>query len=126
MPRIALVLALVVAAGPCLAGEGPVLLEAAFGNTIVSTYPDGRTARLWLEPNGAYSAEGRDHDRSNGHWRVKDGKLCLKQAHPFAFGFVYCTLLSQFSSGSNWVTRAVTGEMIQIKLQRGRPDPGEG
>jgi hypothetical protein len=33
-------------------------LEAAFGNTIVSTYANGDTAKLWLERNGRYRGSG--------------------------------------------------------------------
>jgi hypothetical protein len=126
MFRIVLVLGFVAVAGSSTAGDGSELLAQAFGNTIVSTYPDGRTAQLWLQPGGVYTAEGRDHDRSTGHWRVQDGRLCLKQAHPFAFGYVYCTRLAQFSSGSFWISKAVTGETIRITLVRGRPDQGDG
>ncbi len=121
MLRMSLVLALAAAAGPCFADDGAGLLATAFTNTIISTYPDGRNAKLWLKPGGAYMAEGREHEPSNGHWRVKDGKLCLSQTHPFAFGFVYCTALSQFSSGTRWISKAVTGETIEIKLVQGRP-----
>ena len=34
-------------------------VEAAFGNTVVTTYPDGRTQLLWLSRDGAYTAKGR-------------------------------------------------------------------
>lgn len=122
MFRIVMAVTLAAVAGPGMAGDVSTLLEAAFGNTVVSTYPDGRTAELWLQPDGVYTAEGRDHDRSRGAWWVKDGRLCLKQAHPFAFGYVYCTLLSQFSAGSSWISKAVTGETIRIQLVHGRPD----
>jgi hypothetical protein len=108
-----------------LADDYPALVSAAFGNTIVSTYPDGRTAQLWLQPGGDYTATGRYHEPTNGHWWVKDDRLCLKQAHPFAFGFVYCTSLAQFTSGSSWISKAVTGETIRISLVRGKPEaPG--
>jgi hypothetical protein len=123
---VSLVLGLVAFGAPSMAQDDSSLLSQAFGNTILSTYPDGRTAKLWLQADGSYFGEGRDHDRSTGHWRVQDGRLCLKQAHPFAFGFVYCTRLAQFSTGSVWVSRAVTGETIQITLVRGRPEPTEG
>ncbi len=120
MLRTALVLVFVASAGPSLASDWYTLIAGAFGNTIVSTYPNGLTAKLWLQPGGVYTAEGRYHEPSFGHWKVKDDKLCLKQAHPFAFGYVYCTPLSGFSSGTHWVGKAVTGETIQIRLLRGR------
>jgi hypothetical protein len=126
MFRVALFLVLLAAARPGVAADSSDLLAAAFGNTIVSTYPDGRTAELWLQPGGLYTAEGRERDRSNGRWWVKDDRLCLKQAHPFAFGYVYCTRLSQFTTGSIWISRAVTGETIQITLVRGIRMKAEG
>ena len=122
MLRMSLVLALVAAAGPSVADDWSGMLATAFTNTIVSTYPDGRTAKLWLQPGGVYTAEGRYHEPTNGHWQVRDSKLCLKQAHPFAFGYVYCTSLSRFSSGTNWIAKAVTGETLQIRLVHGKPD----
>ncbi len=125
MYRVPLALAALAVAGPCLAQDrSPV--ELAFGNTILSTYPDGRTAELWLQPDGAYTAEGRKHERTNGHWQVKDAKLCLKQAHPFAFGYVYCAALAKVSVGASWMGKAVTGEPIRIKLVRGKVDPTDG
>src|SRR5207249_1593703 len=63
------------------------LVSAAFGNTIVSTYPDGRTAELWLHPDGGYDAMGRRKDPSSGHWKVKGEKVCLKQKKPIPVPF---------------------------------------
>ena len=119
-------LAAIAVAGPGLAIADDSPVSAAFGNTIVSTYPDGRTAELWLKSDGSYTAEGRKHDRSNGHWSVKADKLCLKQAHPFAFGYVFCTEVPDVRPGSSWTGKAVTGEAIRIKLVRGKLDPAEG
>ena len=123
--RITLTALALVAAVPCLAAQASALHET-FGNTIVSTYPDGRKAELWLHPDGSYDAEGRKHDRSSGHWKIKGEKLCLKQSHPFSFPFTYCTPLVQGEVGASWRGKAVTGEAIQIKLVRGIVDPAEG
>lgn len=104
----------------CAASPPPPILQQAFGNTIVSTYPDRRQAELWLHPNGDYEAMGRRGDRSNGHWRVKSGKLCLKQDHPFAPPFFhYCTPIP---TADHWTAKAVTGERIQVRLVTGRRD----
>lgn len=125
MFRSFVALAAIAAAAPCLAQDRSAL-EAAFGNTIISTYPDGRTAELWLSPDGSYTAEGRRHEHSRGNWSIKDEQLCLKQAHPFAFGYVYCTPVREEHIGSSWSGKAVTGEPISIKLVRGRVDPADG
>ena len=123
--RITLTALALAAAVPCLAAEASALHET-FGNTIVSTYPDGRKAELWLHPDGSYDAEGRKHDRSSGRWKIKGEKLCLKQSHPFAFPFTYCTPLVQGGVGASWTGKAVTGEPIRIQLVRGKVDPEQG
>jgi hypothetical protein len=90
---------------------------AAFGKTIVSTYPDGRTAELWLQPSGSYTARGRRGDASSGHWKVKGRRICLSQSRPFPGPFSYCTSLPH--SGT-WSARAVTGEPISVRIVAGR------
>jgi hypothetical protein len=92
-------------------------LDAAFGNTIVSTYPDGRKAELYLDRDGTYKATGRRGDASSGAWSVKGDKVCLKQQHPFGAPFSFCTPLP---SGSTWTAKAVTGESIQVTIVPGR------
>jgi hypothetical protein len=94
-------------------------LAKAFGNTIVSTYPDGRTAELWLQPSGGYTAEGRRHDMSSGHWSLKGDKVCLKQAKPIWTPFTYCTAIPNGGVGTSWSAKAVTGEAIRVKLVAG-------
>ena len=124
MTRAALGLAAIAFAAPALAE--PAGLEAAFGNTIVVTYPDGRTAELWLHPDGTYQAEGRKHNRSNGHWKVKGEKLCLKQSHPFTLPINYCTSLVEGGVGASWTAKALDGEPIRLQLVRGTVDPAQG
>lgn len=87
-------------------------LEKAFTGTIVSTYPDGRTAELWMNPAGTYTSMGRRHDRHSGHWTLKGDKVCFKRG---LFG--YCTALPTEAS---FTTKAVTGETIQVRLAPGR------
>lgn len=97
-------------------------IQLAFGNTIVSTYPDGRQAHLWLRPDGAYNALGRHGERTSGSWKVKAGRICFKQAKPFAYPFSYCTVVPSGGVGASWQARAVTGEMLRIRLVSGMPD----
>jgi hypothetical protein len=120
MPRAALVtlpLAAALAASAIAAPEPPVRLRKAFGATILSTYPDGRTARLWLQPDGDYTAAGRRGDPSSGHWRISKDRICLKQKKPWSPPFSYCTPLP---SGETWSAKAVTGEQIQVRIVPGR------
>ena len=98
----------------------PRALEPAFRNTLLSTYPDGRTARLWLDRDGGYQAQGRRGDRSSGHWKIKADRLCLKQSHPLPVPFSFCAPLIAGGVGKTWPAKAVTGESIRVKLVRGR------
>lgn len=94
------------------AAAAPPALEKAFTSTIVSTYPDGRTAELWMNPSGTYTSMGRRHDRHTGRWTVSGDKVCF---HRGLFG--YCTAIP---TENTFTTRAVTGETIQVRLVPGR------
>ena len=117
MTRSLIILGLAVTGLMCVAADQSKV-AAAFDNTIVSTYPDGRTGELWLASDGSYTAQGRRHDPSNGHWRVKGDKLCLKQSRPIPVPFSFCTPLPS-ELGAGWTGKAVSGEAIQIKLVKG-------
>ena len=95
-------------------------LKPAFSNTIVSTYPDGRKAKLWLNSDGSYRAQGRRGKPSSGKWTLKGEKLCLKQQKPSAGPFSYCTPIKRGGVGTSWTGKAVTGERIRIQLVAGR------
>ena len=103
---------------PALA-KGPSL-EPAFSNTIVSTYPDGRKAKLWLNRDGSYRAQGRRGKPSSGKWSLKGQQICLKQSRPIPGPFSYCTAVKSGGVGTQWSGKAVTGEPIQIQLVAGR------
>jgi hypothetical protein len=94
------------------AQAAPQSLEKAFKGTIVSTYPDGRKAELWLAPDGSYVSEGRRHDRHTGRWTMRGEKVCFKRLI-----FTYCTAIP---NGTEFTTKAVTGETIHVRLEPGR------
>ena len=99
-------------------------VQAAFGNTIVSTYPDGRKAELWLKPDGAYTLKGRRGDLSGGHWSVRGAKLCLRQAHPFPVLFNFCSPIPNNLTGGAWSAKAFTGETVKLQLVHGGEQSG--
>lgn len=105
------------------AGAGSGGVRAAFGNTVVSTYPDGRTGLLWLNADGTYNAKGRHRTSSSGTWTVKAAKVCLKQKKPRAAPFAFCTALPNGGVGATWSGKAITGERIRIKLVAGHVEP---
>ena len=98
----------------------PTGLEPTFGNTLLSTYPDGRQARLWLHKDGTYNGKGRRGGPSSGVWSVKGDKLCLNQKKPVKAPFAFCTPLFKGGIGASWPAKAPTGEKITVKLMKGK------
>jgi len=89
-------------------------LAPAFGNTIVSTHPDGRKAKLWLNADHSFTAQGRKGNRERGTWKIKGGKLCLKQGL-----LSYCKAFPKVRLGATWRDRAVNGDMVTNALVAG-------
>ncbi|MES2859874.1 MAG: hypothetical protein V4701_00280 [Pseudomonadota bacterium] len=110
-----LITALLMQAAPTAAD-----LEPAFGNTLLSTYPDGRTARMWLQPGGRFEGRGRRGGLSSGVWRVRNGEVCLSQRRPIPLPGSFCTPIVRGGIGTSWTARAVTGETIRVQLVAGR------
>ena len=121
--RTAMLVALVMAAATTVAAApspGAPDLSPAFGNTIVSTHPDGRKAKLYLNADHTYSAESRAGSRSGGTWKTKGAKLCLSQKQPHPGLFSYCKTVPAFTVGRPWSDTAVTGERVTNEVVKGR------
>ncbi len=96
-------------------------IRPAFANTIVSTYPDGRISKLWLDEDGTFSAEGRRHEHQGGRWTIKKHQVCLTQTKPVPIPFLsFCAPIPAAGMTSGWSGKAVTGEPVTIKLTSGR------
>lgn len=118
---VSIVADLAVLTGARAGSDAPADLELAFQNTLLSTYPDGRQAKLWLDPDGTYTAESRRHRPLRGSWRIEDDRLCLRQTHPpLLLPFTYCTPLHEGGIGTSWQATAPTGEAITVTLVAGR------
>lgn len=107
-------------AGAAVASDAAPSLEPAFRNTIVSTFPDGRSARLWLDPDGAYRAEDRSAGRSSGRWTVHGERICLRQRRPLPSPVAYCTELRRPEVGAVWTARSFSGEAVRVEVIAGR------
>jgi hypothetical protein len=115
---LALAFGLATTAAPVLAQSPGVAV--AFGNTILSTYPDGRIARLWLQPNGRFEGHNERGVAVSGHWRLKGARVCLRQARPIPIPLSFCTPAPAADVGVAWTARAATGEELNVKIVEGR------
>jgi hypothetical protein len=121
MNRALPVLLIGLTASAGMAASAPATgVEAAFGNTIISTYPDGRQGKLWLKDGGTYTAEGRRHDPSSGTWKIKGGQVCLRQRKPATVPLSYCTAVPSGGVGSSWAAKSVFGDALKVKLVPGK------
>jgi hypothetical protein len=103
------------ATAPAMAVD--TLIAPAFSGTIVSTYPDGRTSRLWLNRDGTFLADGRAHERQAGRWRIKGHAVCMSQLKPVPIPFLsYCAPIPTTGVDVAWTGKAVTGEPVVIRL----------
>jgi hypothetical protein len=95
-------------------------VTAAFGNTILATYPDGRNQRIWLHADGRYDAIGRRGKPSSGRWDLKGERVCLKQSKPFPAPISYCTNFPKTGGiGATWTSKDIAGVPIQLTLVEG-------
>lgn len=108
-------------AGSLLAGtalaEGP--MDAAFGNTIVSTYSNGTTSRSYLEPDGSYRFVSPEGQTFTGRWAVERKRLCYyAAAAPNAPPL--CTIGPNKKVGDSWKIFLPDGATVKVQLVAGR------
>ncbi len=112
-------LALAGAAMTARAADPSSVLATAFGNTVMSVYPDGRSQKIWLQPDGTWTGLSRRGTPLAGKWRMKGEKVCLRQSKPPTLPISFCqTFPEDPKSGVD--ARDLTGTPIHLKLVNGR------
>lgn len=97
----------------------------AFGNTVISVYPDGRTQKVWLHEDGSWDGLSRRGNALSGKWTVRADKLCLRQSKPPTLPISFCTVLPKdLHPGVTLTSKDLTGTPIQLKLLKGIQKPG--
>lgn len=98
------------------------VLEPAFRNTIVSTYPDGKTTKLWLNRDGRYQALRANGARTAGSWVMKGDKVCMTQKSPIYIPLAFCTVIPHTAGvvGASWMAKGLKGEPVRHTLTAGR------
>ena len=104
-----------------IAASAPVAaLQPAFGNTIVTTYPNGKVTRTWLHPDGTYEALRANGDHTGGVWKLKGGQLCITQKQPVYVPLAFCTPIVPGGIGVSWTAKGLMGEPVRNTLVAGR------
>ena len=114
-------IALAVSALPALAADPMTRVASAFGNTVLSIYPDGRSQKIWLQPDGAWTGLSRRGIPLAGKWSVKGDKVCLRQTHPPTLPISFCQVFPD-DPAKGIDARDLTGTPIHLKLVSGHID----
>ncbi len=101
-------------AAPAQAGSA----QAAFGNTVLTIDPDGRSRKIWLKPDGTWTGLSRRGLSLAGTWSEKGSQVCIKQTKPRLPGSMCNQLPAQV--GASLSAKDPTGKTVQIKLVQGR------
>ncbi len=115
---ITAVLAAFASVTPSLAQAPVSPMAGAFGNTIVTTYADGTSARTFVDPDGTYrSLTGSNESR--GTWSVKKGLICYTQTVP-APAPDLCAIGAKKKLGAKWRVFLANDQSIKVEIVAGR------
>ena len=92
-------------------------VKAAFGNTVLTIDPDGRSRKIWLQPDGTWTGLSRRGLDLAGKWKVDGDKVCLSQSKPALFGSMCQTFPTDPKVGVE--AKDPGGKPIQLKLVKG-------
>lgn len=121
MLKTAALLTAIVLAAPITGSAEPAPptgVSAAFGNTILTIDPDGRSRKIWLQPDGRWTGLSRRGLALAGTWKVKGDKVCLSQSKPRLIGSM-CEAFPT-APGASVQVKDPTGKMVRIELVQGR------
>lgn len=91
-------------------------VSAAFGNTLLTIDPDGRSRKIWLQPDGTWTGKSRRGLDLAGKWKADGDKVCLSQSKPALFGSM-CQVLPELGAGAE--TKDPSGQTVRLKLVKG-------
>jgi hypothetical protein len=118
MTRSTIILLAALLTAPTAGAAAPANVQAAFGNTVLTIDPDGRSRKIWLQPDGSWTGLSRRGRDLAGKWTVKGDKVCLTQSKPRLPGSMCEIFPSQ--PGASVQTKDPSGKTVQVKLVKGR------
>ncbi|HEX3311384.1 MAG TPA: hypothetical protein VHS32_34495 [Streptosporangiaceae bacterium] len=127
LSSLAIALAAAATAAGATAADSAEQVKPAFGNTVLSIYPDGRSQKIWMHPDGSWDGQSRRGTPLAGRWSVKDGKVCMKQSKPPTLPLAYCTAFPENTYvGVTWASKDMAGAPIQLKVVKGMTEAKTG
>lgn len=93
-------------------------VKAAFGNTVLTIDPDGRSRKIWLRPDGTWTGLSRRGLDLAGRWTLQGDKVCLSQSKPRLLGRMCETFPTEL--GASVRVKDPSGKAVQVKLVRGQ------
>lgn len=103
-----------------LASPAAADMNAAFGNTIISYYPDGAWVKHWFDRDGSYRAVFSDGRRLTARWALEGERICLNGIRPRMLLSRFCTPMVEASVGETWPSRDPLGRRVRNELIAGR------
>lgn len=114
LPTVALALS----AAAAQATPPSAKIATAFGNTVLSIYPDGRSQKIWLNEDGSWTGQSRRGNPLAGSWTAKGEQVCLKQSKPaLPFGHFCQVFPNDPATGVD--SKDLTGTKIHLRLVKG-------
>ncbi|MDO9607269.1 MAG: hypothetical protein Q7J26_01990 [Brevundimonas sp.] len=92
----------------------------AFGNTIVSHYPNGQWVKHFFEPDGRYVSQFSDGRQLSARWSREGDKICLTGFRPRQILPRFCSRMVEADIGETWQARDPLGRTIRNELVAGR------
>ena len=120
MKRIAIAIA-----GFALAQAGPSLAAdtwaVAYGATIVATYSDGHSVKVFVESDHSYSIVPASGETIRGTWADDGSQSCFTIASPAAYagGAPVCLPSKAYQVGDSFQGQDATGSFTGV-IQSGR------
>lgn len=96
-------------------------VAATFGNTVMSIYPDGRSQKIWMHPDGTWTGQSRRGIPLAGRWNMKGDKVCLRQSRPPTLPISFCQTFPK-DPDLGLTSRDLTGQTIHLQIVKGIPD----
>lgn len=118
-PALVLLAALTLKPACAHAAKPAASVNDAFGNTLLTIDPDGRSRKIWLRSDGAWTGLSRRGLDLAGKWKAEGGKVCLSQSKPFLPGSLCQQWPSDLSVGGADV-KDPSGKSGKIRLVKGR------